>query len=790
MERRSGMSVNEIDDFLHKADAVARAVEKIKNGTFDPEDCDIPGYMTPEQEAAEESARQKREAERKKREEERKKKEKEDERETWWTRAKLRYSIERNDQNNEECESSAQQWANRVVAAYKSRDANDYSVWNAWDPKDPVTLEEKARQAALVEKMKNEQFEKANPEFCSQFIEDLEQRQKSTREKARQAEKLKKLGNSFYSKKKYANANEKYIAALVEAPHDVFILTNIAQTYLRMDLLDDAFEFCSRALYVKPDHLKALSRKAAILHLQGQLEQAANVMKFALELEPDNKDVQEQHSIIVGEYNDICARAALDKTLNLNPDFETFHLHLAKDIFGKMLVNNELQSELWTTEPSPLNEYATSLVKMFKVEPQIRLLFRTSGCLNAMITVLVSREDGIPRDLLIECIYHASIADDRNMHALYHNCEFRTWFINEFLDNTAPQLLWSLLEAMMEVKFWKSIIVTSIPLLDMLLISNNYSRVEASSVLFTVSEAASCRQIFTTSLIQPLLRYFQNILARKTSSFHLENTLGLMLNMSNELVFREIIATEDNIHQEMTNLLVNAMRDGSFTAKERAAAALLNLAIDPSSQIRQDLFTAQIDQVVIDLLSNASLLLKSHCTSLLCRLHTLPTHREILASNNILQILWTTFQSTLSSTPTPTLWHLRAQIFCHFAWCIELPCTKDFIRESNIMTIFFQSSHLFQFPQCDRLLANATKCAIALLRSNPLHSNDIHAIVDHNGLPTLVLCMQSTKDDKITQKNVAILLALLCNLDDDIKAQVRTLRGIEMMLSICRSMHL
>ncbi len=66
--------------------------------------------------------------------------------------------------------------------------ANDYSVWDKWEPKDPVTLEEKAQQEALLEKMRNEEFEKSNPDFCNQFKEDLERRQRTTREREKQAE--------------------------------------------------------------------------------------------------------------------------------------------------------------------------------------------------------------------------------------------------------------------------------------------------------------------------------------------------------------------------------------------------------------------------------------------------------------------------------------------------------------------------------------------------------------------------------------------------------------------------
>jgi hypothetical protein len=66
--------------------------------------------------------------------------------------------------------------------------ANDYSVWEKWTPQDPVTKEEQAQQEALLEKMRNEEFEKNNPEFCSQFKDDLEKRAQNQKEQEKKAE--------------------------------------------------------------------------------------------------------------------------------------------------------------------------------------------------------------------------------------------------------------------------------------------------------------------------------------------------------------------------------------------------------------------------------------------------------------------------------------------------------------------------------------------------------------------------------------------------------------------------
>src|SRR5688572_19035182 len=115
-------------------------MEEIKNGTFDPNTCKIPGYKTPEQEEAERIEHERLERERARREHERKQQQKRDESENWWMKAKLRFSVDDDDDAGEDCDNNAankasgssekvQFAANRALAAYKERDANDYSLW-------------------------------------------------------------------------------------------------------------------------------------------------------------------------------------------------------------------------------------------------------------------------------------------------------------------------------------------------------------------------------------------------------------------------------------------------------------------------------------------------------------------------------------------------------------------------------------------------------------------------------------------------------------------------------------
>ncbi|CAK4156273.1 unnamed protein product [Aphanomyces euteiches] len=787
-ERRTGTSNQDLDEFVKKADAVARAVEQIKNGTFDPKNCDIPGYKTPEQEAAEEKARKKREEERKKREEEKKRQEKLDEKEAWWNRARLRFTVFDDDNDDESRADKAEAWANRIVAAYKSRDANDYSMWDKWEPKDPVTLEEKAQQDALLEKMRNEEFEKANPDFCTQFKEDLEKRQRSTQEKERQAAKFKKQGNVAYKRKQYDAAIKAYMDALLEAPFCPLILTNIAQAYMRLNAFDDAMEFCERALYVKPAHVKALSRKAAILHMRHNFDKAFAVIERAVAAdETKNPDLMEQFFQIKVDYEDAHGRADLQKHLEQPHSLETWHLHTMQSLLEKLGDNDADQTPL-----------LRAILPMLQSDHECKLLFRTSG---SLLRICARLDDETPVDddekrAILECILSVAIDDSCTQHRLFLDVPFRQWIIDAISNNSSSHidLLLNLLDECMNVKLWKTCIASNMPVLRGLLtmLTGKATADGAANLLFKASELESGRLILTTALVQPALSALLTTLAHPPSTTSLLHTVGLVHNLTNHAVFREIVATEANVPEQMTQRLVALLERRDNIVAKRTLAILLNLSLDASTRLRSDMAAANVHQHVLSWLERStqgtSVALLSRLVSVLCRLHSLPS-REI-AAPAFLSALWRVFEQTQDRNEAT--WQLHAQLMCHFAWSQEVPTTKDFFEEHGCVTAMVKFLHgkrplvaKEEAAAFERTVTNCTKCWISLLPTTPSTSK---AITDNGGLELLVDLMSHMKDEKVARKNVAILLAKLCQRSDDIKERVRALRGIEMMLSICRDL--
>jgi hypothetical protein len=153
-------------------------------------------------------------------------KRKEEERERWWSGAEIfKPEQEKNKNSNTEDESNTK---------IKERYSINYSKWEEWTP---VDEEEKKEQEAK----KNEEFEKNNPEFCQQFLSDMEVRQTSIKKKQESSEICRLKGNRFFKAKQYTNALDKYMEALKDFPYDSKTLTNIAQVLFIFYLFIDSF---------------------------------------------------------------------------------------------------------------------------------------------------------------------------------------------------------------------------------------------------------------------------------------------------------------------------------------------------------------------------------------------------------------------------------------------------------------------------------------------------------------------------------------------------------------------
>lgn len=137
-----------------------------------------------------------------------------------------------------------------------SRYTADYSKWGSWVPTDEASRLEEEQQRLAKEEEANKEFEKNNPDFCKQFVEDMEERKRANEKKQESADILRTKGNRFFHYKHFDKALEIYMDALKTALFDCKLLLNIAQAHIKLKNYEDGLEFLARTLYLEPNNVK------------------------------------------------------------------------------------------------------------------------------------------------------------------------------------------------------------------------------------------------------------------------------------------------------------------------------------------------------------------------------------------------------------------------------------------------------------------------------------------------------------------------------------------------------
>jgi len=148
----------------------------------------------------------------------------------------------------------------------------DYSRWDEFlrAPDDPVAQVALAAREEELERLRNDEFEKNNPEFCDSVKSDIAKRDRAERKKTESVERLKIRGNKLFKKRRFADAIKTYMDALKQRPFLLPLLFNIAQAHYRLKEHDDAIEFCNRAICIEANHVKALYCRARVYRSLGR----------------------------------------------------------------------------------------------------------------------------------------------------------------------------------------------------------------------------------------------------------------------------------------------------------------------------------------------------------------------------------------------------------------------------------------------------------------------------------------------------------------------------------------
>lgn len=141
-----------------------------------------------------------------------------------------------------------------------------------------------------MEKQQNEEFEKANKEWCDQVSDDMKRREDGVKETEQNALSLRMKGNKLFKRKKYSDALAKYSEALSLDPHNISILTNLALVYEKINSWEEVIEYCNRAIHINSNSTKALFlRHKALLNLNDE-QSALDDLDRCMHIDPENEE--------------------------------------------------------------------------------------------------------------------------------------------------------------------------------------------------------------------------------------------------------------------------------------------------------------------------------------------------------------------------------------------------------------------------------------------------------------------------------------------------------------------
>lgn len=460
------------------------------------------------------------------------------------------------------------------------------------------------------------------------------------------------------------------------------VLANLAQCYLRLDQLDDCIEFCTRTLYVDPHHVKALSRRAAAWHKQQKLAEAAQDMQRALALDRENADIIEQHSIIVGDYEDAetTTRLAtmLERAKGTRDGEPRVHqeLRVAHDVLTAIDQHTGLES----LEPPRIQAawvLYDQVASFLERNADVRAFFRTSGHLkklsDRLSLALQGSKDGLGPsneslqstdkdsiDAMLKCATAAVAHTPRNQVLLFRHETFRHELVASFqtlsLHCNEPRIQSNLvcfLDHVVASKSWKTFFLGSKDVMVSLLTAlcsepmtkdgkhdtRAYAtlRLASSSLCCTLSSDLAGIDTFrrhSDKCLAALLQAFDTPSSPSSSPFQL-NVLGWSFNLSTNKAFRASVDTHVEKRQKFMQMLLHLTQANVQTPKqwplaERALGVLLNLSLNETSTVRTlAVLESQAVATIETILRHVTaatfsdlVLVASRTASLVCRLHS------------------------------------------------------------------------------------------------------------------------------------------------------------------------
>jgi len=165
-----------------------------------------------------------------------------------------------------------------------------------------------------------EENNKQTQELLKEVQRELEDKAKKDYVDPELSLKARQEGNEFFKKGNYPEAVKSYTEAIKRNPDDKTAYTNRATAYTKLGAIPQAIKDCEKALELDSKFVKAYIKKAYALFVMKDFYKALETYQIALDLEPDNKEIEQGVKNTLAKINEGQDEDTVKRNIQNNPE--------------------------------------------------------------------------------------------------------------------------------------------------------------------------------------------------------------------------------------------------------------------------------------------------------------------------------------------------------------------------------------------------------------------------------------------------------------------------------------
>eukprot|EP01123_Difflugia_compressa_P004587 TRINITY_DN16028_c0_g1_i1.p1 TRINITY_DN16028_c0_g1~~TRINITY_DN16028_c0_g1_i1.p1 ORF type:complete len:587 (-),score=151.01 TRINITY_DN16028_c0_g1_i1:105-1865(-) len=154
---------------------------------------------------------------------------------------------------------------------------------------------------------------------AQKLLEDKEKREYINPELSAKA---KDEGNDFFKKGQFAQAVDRYSEAIKRDPGNYVLYTNRATALTKLGAFGDALKDCDKCIELNPKFIKAYLKKGNVYFVTKQYQKCLDVYGVALEIEPDNAEIQEAMNKAIDQISRGQDKESVKRNLENSPELQ------------------------------------------------------------------------------------------------------------------------------------------------------------------------------------------------------------------------------------------------------------------------------------------------------------------------------------------------------------------------------------------------------------------------------------------------------------------------------------